>query len=86
MSKPAYKIRSGVLHVTIWKNSGEKGDWYSAVASRSYKQGDDWKETDNFGEGDLLTIAKLFDQADTWIMQQKQIDAKARKESEQAAA
>jgi hypothetical protein len=87
MSKPAYKIRNGVLQVTIWRNHGEKGPWYSVIPARSYKQGDDiWKETDSLGSEDLLAMAKLLDLADTWIMHQKQADAKARKQSMQAAA
>jgi len=86
MSQPAHKIRSGVLHVTIWSNTGDKGKWYSVVPSRSYKQGDDtWKETDSLGFDDLLTMAKLFDLAHTWIMHQQQADAKARKDSQAAA-
>jgi hypothetical protein len=86
MAQPAHKIRIGVLQVTIWRNTGEKGNWYSVVPSRSYKQGDDaWKETDSLGESDLLTMAKLLDLADTWIVHQKQADAKRRKEAEQAA-
>jgi len=87
MSKPAHKLRIGVLQVTIWRNTSEKGNWYSVIPSRSYKNGDDtWKETDSLGFDDLLTMAKLFDQAHSWIMHQQQADAKARKESEQAAA
>ena len=86
MSKPAHKIRIGVLQVTIWRNTGERGDWYSVNAARSYKQGDaTWKETDSLGSDDLLTMAKLLDLAHTWIMHQQQADAKARKESQQAA-
>jgi hypothetical protein len=87
MSKPAHKFRSGVLQVTIWRNQGERGNWYSVIPTRSYKHGDEtWKETDSLGFDDLLTMAKLFDHAHTWIMHQQQADAKARKESEQAAA
>ena len=86
MSKPAHKFRNGVLQVTIWRNSGEKGTWYSVVPTRSYKQGEDtWKETDSLNVDDLLPMAKLFDLAHTWIMNQQQADAKARKESERAA-
>jgi hypothetical protein len=86
MSKPAHKIRSGVLQVTIWRNLSEKGTWYSVIPTRSYKQGDDmWKETDSLGREDLLPMAKLLDLADTWIMHQLQADAKARRESQQAA-
>jgi hypothetical protein len=87
MSQPAHKIRTGALQVTIWRNHGEKGNWYSAVPTRSYKQGDDtWKESDSLGFDDLLTMAKLLDQAHTWIQHQQQADAKARKASEPAAA
>lgn len=86
MSKPAHKIRNGVLQVTIWRNQSEKGPWYSVIPARSYKQGDDmWKETDSLNREDLLPMAKLLDLADTWIMHQQQADAKARKESQQAA-
>jgi hypothetical protein len=86
MSQPAHKLRLGVLQVTIWRNHSEKGNWYSVIPSRSYKQGDDaWKETDSLGFDDLLTMAKLLDQAHTWIMHQQAADAKARRESKQAA-
>jgi hypothetical protein len=86
MSKPAHKIRIGVLQVTIWRNHSEKGNWYSVIPSRSYKQGDDeWKESDSLNSDDLLPMAKLLDLAETWIMHQKQADAKARMESQQAA-
>lgn len=44
-----------------------------------------WKETDSLGFDDLLTMAKLFDFAHTWIMHQQAADAKARRESQQAA-
>jgi hypothetical protein len=86
MSQPAHKIRIGVLQATIWRNKGEKGNWYSVIPSRSYKQGDDaWKETDSLSGDDLLPMAKLLDLAHTWIMHQQQADAKARKEAAQAA-
>jgi hypothetical protein len=87
MSKPAHKIRIGVLQVTIWRNTSDKGSWYSVTASRSYKQGDEtWKETDSLNFDDLLPMGKLFDLAHTWVMHQQQADAKGRKESVQAAA
>jgi hypothetical protein len=64
MSKPAHKIRIGVLQATIWRNSGDNGTWYSVLPSRSYKQGDEtWKETDSLNFDDLLPMAKLLDLA-----------------------
>jgi len=82
MSKPAHKIRSGALQVTIWRNSGDKGNWYSVVPARGYKQGDDtWKETDSLNFDDLLTMSKLLDLAHTWIMGQQLADQKAKKDA-----
>ncbi len=74
-NKPAHKIRNGALTVTIWKNDGQEGPFYTTAASRSYKDGDQWKETNSFHQQDLLTLAKMLDQAETWIAQEK---AKAR--------
>ena len=85
MSKPAQKLRDGVLQVTIWRNSGEKGSWYSVIPSRSYKQGEDtWKETDSLNSDDCLAMAELIREAYAWIKMQRRADAKARKDSEQA--
>jgi len=86
MSKPAHKIRLGVLQVTIWRNSGEKGSWYSVIPSRGYKQGDDWKETESLNADDLLPMAKLLDLAHTWVMHQQQADQKAKKDAAAAAS
>ncbi len=85
MSQPAHKIRISNLSVTIWRNSSDKGTWYSVNPKRSYKQGDEtWKETDSLGFDDLMTMAKLLDQAHTWIARQSQADSKARKAREEA--
>ena len=85
MTQPAHKIRFGSLQVTIWRNTSEKGSWYSVVPTRSYKQGDEtWKETDSLGTDDLLQMAELLRQAFSWIAKQMQADSKARKAREEA--
>lgn len=76
-TKPAHKIRSGALTVTIWRKEGDKGPWYSVTPSRSYKQGEEWKESDSYGGDDLLTLAKLLDLAHTWILDQQQAERRA---------
>lgn len=86
MSQPAHKIRDGALQVTIWRNIGEKGSWYSVIPSRGYKKGDAWNETESLGFDDLLPMGKLLDLAHSWIIDAKKADAKGRKESAQAAA
>jgi hypothetical protein len=89
MSQPAHKLRDGALQVTIWRNSGDNGNWYSVIPSRGYKKGDVWKETESLGFDDLLAMSKLLSQAHSWIVEAKKADAKARKDaakkSEQAS-
>ena len=72
MSKPAHRIRNGVLQVTIWRNQSEKGNWYSVNLSRSYKVDEGWRETDALGQDDLLPAAKLLDLAHTWKLTRQQ--------------
>jgi hypothetical protein len=82
MTTPAHKIRIGNLQAVIWRNSSDKGSWYSVQCSRSYKAEDDaWRETDSLGFDDLLPMAKLLDQAHSWIMIQSAADRKAKKEA-----
>jgi hypothetical protein len=89
MSQPAHKFRDGALQVTIWRNPTEKGVFYSVTPVRGYKKGDAWKETESLGFDDLLPMAKLLNQAHSWIVEAKKTDAKARKDavkkSEQAS-
>ena len=82
-NKPAHKIRNGALTVTIWKNDGENGPFYTATPSRSYKQGEEWKETNSYHQQDLLALAKMLDQAETWIANE-QAKAKAAQQSHEA--
>jgi hypothetical protein len=86
MTSPAHKLRIGALQATIWRNAGDKGNWYSVKLSRGYKVDEGWRETDNLGFDDLLASAKLLDLAHTWVMHQQVADAKGHKESDRAAA
>ncbi len=86
MSQPAHKLRDGALQVTIWRNSGEKGNWYSVMPSRSYRKGETWRESDSLGADDLLAMAKLLNQAHSWIVDARKADAKNLKESARTAA
>ena len=47
-------IRQG--QVAIWENQGQKGPFHTVTVSRSYYD-EEWKHTDNFTAGDLLTLA-----------------------------
>lgn len=69
-NKPAHEIRSGAIRAVIWHNTSEKGEWYSVNITRSYKAGDEWRETTQFNRDDLLVVSKLADLAFSWIQQQ----------------
>ena len=69
-NKPAHKVRSGAIEVAVWSKTGEKGAFYTVSMSRSYKQGDEWKQSESFGQDDILVLAKLLDLAHTWILSQ----------------
>jgi hypothetical protein len=69
--KPVHKLKDGAIEVAIWRNESDNGPWYSVTHRRNYKQGDQWKESDSYGQDDLLTLAKLIDLSHTWILVHK---------------
>lgn len=59
-NKPALTIRDRNLKVTIWKNSGEKGDFYTVQFTRSYRddQGN-YHDSDSYSGSELLRVSRL---------------------------
>jgi len=66
-NKPAHEIRYGLIKACIWKNVSKKGTHHSIVITRLFKNGDQWKESSRFGRDDLLVLAKVADEAHSWI-------------------
>lgn len=62
-NQPVKKFRIGLVTATIWQN----GKHYNTVLSKSYKDGEDWKETDQLGHADLLNGAKLLQRAEEYV-------------------
>jgi hypothetical protein len=52
--QPAAKFRLGDVTATVRNND----DFFNTVLSKSYRDGDDWKDTDLLGTGDLLKGGK----------------------------
>ena len=72
---PAQTIRYGRLKATIWRQESDKGPWYSVVLTRTYRdQAGNWQSSGSFGRDDLLLLAKLADQAHSWIYRQMATD------------
>lgn len=67
-NKPAHTIRYRNLKATIWKNASNNGDFYSVTLSRSYQDKEDqWHDASSFNTNDLPTVAKLCNDAHSWI-------------------
>lgn len=66
---PAAKFRLGFVTAAVWRN---EGGFYSVTLQRSYKEkeGDEWRETDSLGHGDLMNAAKVLTRAEEWIARQ----------------
>ena len=65
-NKPEAKFRVGFVTATVWKND----NFYTVNLQRSYKDGDEWKNTDQLGHGDLLNAARVLERAEDFIAQQ----------------
>ena len=64
--KPVQKFRVGAVTVAVWKNK----DFHSATLQKSYKDGEEWANTDSLSSGDLLNAAKALERAEAWISAQ----------------
>jgi hypothetical protein len=74
-NRPVHTIRYGSVRAAIWRNMIDAGNAsrpiYNVTFSRSYKDGDQWKESASFGADDLLLLAKVANDAHTYIYDQK---------------
>lgn len=52
-TKPVNEIRIGNIKAAIWQNKTEHGVRHNVTFSRSFKDGDQWKNSDSFGRDDL---------------------------------
>ena len=70
--KPIHEIRMGRIKAAIWQNETDNGIRYNVTVGRLYKEGESWKQTESFGRDDLPVLAKVADQAHTFIFQKQQ--------------
>lgn len=71
-SRPVQVVRFGSIKAAVWLNQTSAGPMYNVTVSRSYKDGDEWKESSSFGMDDLLPLAKALDDAHSWIHEARQ--------------
>lgn len=66
---PATAFRFGRIQAAVWERKADSGTFYSVTFRRSYQEDGKWRDSDSFGRDDLLLVAKLADQAHSWICQ-----------------
>lgn len=71
-NRPVHEVRFGHVKAAIWANEVEGRTRHNVTLQRLYKDGDDWKTSQSFGRDDLALVAKVADQAHTWIFQHVQ--------------
>ena len=61
---PENTFRDGNLKATIWKNFGEKGNFYTVTLTRTYKDEDgNYHDSNSFSGSELLKLAHLANRA-----------------------
>jgi hypothetical protein len=77
--KPVHEIRNGCIKASIWLNAGKDGksDHHSITISRSYKLGEEWRQTTSFFPADLPKLAEVLAQAGHWFSAQERSSATA---------
>jgi len=66
-SGPVHVLRHGRIRAAVWENQTDKGPMYDVKVSRSYREGDEWRDSFSFGYNDLLVVAKLMYDAHSFI-------------------
>lgn len=79
-NRPVQTLRYGNIKAAIWRNEVDAGNasrpMYNVTFSRSYKgEKDEWHDSGSFGVDDLLVVAKLANEAHSFIFQQRAKDA-----------
>lgn len=69
-TRPVHEVRLGRIKAAIWENETQNGTRHNVTVSRLYKDGEEWKDSTSFGRDDLPLVAKVVDQAHSWIFTQ----------------
>ena len=70
---PVHRIRAGAVQASVWNNTSDalKTENFTVSFSRRFRQGEEWKESKSFHRNDLPTLAKVANDAHTWIQEQE---------------
>lgn len=67
--RPVHEIKIGNIKAVVWLNPGKDGksEHHSVSLSRSFKVGEEWKQSKSFFAADLPKVADVATQAEQWI-------------------
>ena len=68
-NRPVHDIKLARIRATLWLNRDGNQTWYSVAITRTYRDGDEWKDTTSFSRDDLPLVAKAAEMAYAWIWQ-----------------
>ena len=67
---PVNTLRLGRIKAAIWENESDSKKFYNVTFARTYvDEAKNYHDTDSFGRDDLPLVAKLADQAHTFIFE-----------------
>ena len=64
-NQPVKRFRVGSVTAAVWKNDGNM----SVTLQKSYKDGEEWKNTDTLFHGDIPCAVKALERAEAFIAQ-----------------
>jgi hypothetical protein len=73
-NRPFHEIRHRNIRATVWRNDTVKGPMYNVTVSRSYRDGEQWKDSHSFAFDDLMNLAKALYDAHSFISAQQARD------------
>ena len=78
--KPIHRIPLGNIEAAIWANeTKDQKTWFNVTLSRSYKDEDQWRDTNSFRHGDLPVAALALGMAYVWLWDHQMKEKQARK-------
>jgi len=85
-NRPVHTVRYGAIRAAVWRNVVDNGNasrpMYNVTVSRSYRDGDDWKDSSSFGYDDLLVLSKALDDCHSFIHEQLIRESQEQRETE----
>ncbi len=71
--QPIHKIPVGRIVVSIWENVSDNGVvWCNTTVTRTWKDGDKFRDSTTYNRDDLLFMSKGAEMAYDWIWQHEQ--------------